>query len=691
MSLPEGGARVRPESPPPPPAALARSCGLSDFGCAALIAAACLAAAVVGQALALPMREAAPLWPAAGVALAAALMQGARIWPAIWLGLFLGSLPFHVFDGNLSQALLLASGGTLQALLGAALTRPLFATPVGLSRQDAVARFLFLAGPLACLLAPTLGVMGLLASGQLAMTQAAGHWLVGWTGDALGVLLVGPLALLAWRRGREALSGGLLRVGLPLAVTAVLLTLLLVILGHLEEGRLRDQQAQRMAVVADRAFSRLPAAVESLRGVERFFAASEAVSKSEFALYTRAISRREGLISLDWSPRVPTDGLAAFEAEARREQGAGYHVFELDDTGKAAPLTSRPVHFPVRYSAPSNGRADVLGLDHAFQEERRSAMSRAIASGEVEAADLVPLLRTPRRALLVFVPAFRTNPAAADAEAGDSLAGFVVGVFDVETLFAPLARAAARAGFAFRVRDVTAGSPERTLAGSQNVDARAPWWRETGFAGRAWRLEMWNAGPAWRPGASIESRVALTLSVLAGFLVAFTTLGAAGRATATTLEVAERTAELRHELAARQAAEAALRESEQSLEITLHSIGDAVLATDVEGRVSRMNPVAERLTGWPLAEAWGRPVGEVFRIICEDTGLPADNPVDAVLRSGEIHGLANHTALIARDGGERAIADSAAPIRDADGRLHGVVLVFHDIEQIGRASCRERV
>ena len=131
----------------------------------------------------------------------------------------------------------------------------------------------------------------------------------------------------------------------------------------------------------------------------------------------------------------------------------------------------------------------------------------------------------------------------------------------------------------------------------------------------------------------------------------------------------------------RQRAEEALRRSEESLAVTLHSIGDAVLATDREGCVTRMNPVAERLMGWTQAEALGQPVAEVFHIINETTRAPSVIPVEKVLTTGEIHGLANHTILIARDGTERPIADSAAPIRGKDGRILGVVLVFRDVSK----------
>ena len=135
---------------------------------------------------------------------------------------------------------------------------------------------------------------------------------------------------------------------------------------------------------------------------------------------------------------------------------------------------------------------------------------------------------------------------------------------------------------------------------------------------------------------------------------------------------------IHRDFARRQRAEAALRESEESLSTTLSSIGDAVLATDTQGCVTRMNPVAERLTGWPFAEARGRPVGEVFRIVNEHTRAPAEMPVARVLATGTVQGLANHTLLLARNGAEHPIADSASPLRDATGLVTGVVLVFRD-------------
>lgn len=124
-----------------------------------------------------------------------------------------------------------------------------------------------------------------------------------------------------------------------------------------------------------------------------------------------------------------------------------------------------------------------------------------------------------------------------------------------------------------------------------------------------------------------------------------------------------------------------LRLSEENLAITLNSIGDAVIATDADGLVSRMNPTAELLTGWPLKEARGRPLQEIFRIIHTRTRTPAPDPVALVKMQGQAIGLTSQTTLLARDGSEYQIFDSAAPIRNANGHLMGIVMVFSDVTE----------
>jgi PAS domain S-box-containing protein len=132
--------------------------------------------------------------------------------------------------------------------------------------------------------------------------------------------------------------------------------------------------------------------------------------------------------------------------------------------------------------------------------------------------------------------------------------------------------------------------------------------------------------------------------------------------------------------------EQALRESEEKLRVTLTSIGDAVIATDAAGCITFMNSAAAHLTGWEVDEAQGRAIDEVFRIINEQTRKPAEDILRRVLEEGCVAALANHTALVTRDGQEIPIEDSAAPIRDRSGKVLGVVLVFHDVTEQRRAQ-----
>jgi PAS domain S-box-containing protein len=136
-----------------------------------------------------------------------------------------------------------------------------------------------------------------------------------------------------------------------------------------------------------------------------------------------------------------------------------------------------------------------------------------------------------------------------------------------------------------------------------------------------------------------------------------------------------------HDITERMRAEEALRQQHEWLRVTLSSIGDAVIATDTEGRVTYLNPTAESITGWSASKASGRRVEEVFTIVNEKTGEPAPDPLSKALHEGVMVGLAADTVLVAQDGTLRAIEDSAAPIKDASGNITGAVMVFRDVTE----------
>ncbi|MBN8625183.1 MAG: PAS domain-containing protein [Planctomycetes bacterium] len=147
---------------------------------------------------------------------------------------------------------------------------------------------------------------------------------------------------------------------------------------------------------------------------------------------------------------------------------------------------------------------------------------------------------------------------------------------------------------------------------------------------------------------------------------------------------------VRERTAATEAANAKLSAERELLRTTLASIGDGVIVTDADGRVTFLNGVAELLTGWSNAAASGQPLTTVFNIVNEETRLEVENPAARALREGVVVGLANHTVLIAKDGQERCIDDSAAPIRTNAGEVVGCVLVFRDISDRKQAEQESR-
>ncbi len=136
-----------------------------------------------------------------------------------------------------------------------------------------------------------------------------------------------------------------------------------------------------------------------------------------------------------------------------------------------------------------------------------------------------------------------------------------------------------------------------------------------------------------------------------------------------------------HDITERKKAETELFQEKEQLKVTLHSIGDGVITTDIDGRVTLINEIAQELTGWSFEEAVGQQLSSVFYIVDEETNQVCENPVQKALITGRVIELANNTILVSKNGTKRFISDSGAPIRDRDGKVFGVVLVFRDVTE----------
>lgn len=520
---------------------------------AAFVGLAYWAAAFFGHLLALPPGYVSPLWPATGVALAGLLVCGNRCWPGLWCG----SMAFNTWldpsASGLALASLIATGTSIQAIVGTRLTRHIFKSPMPMVRDREVRHFLLLAGPLACLISATIGVAALHGFGRLVPTNVFHQWLAWWSGDSLGVLLFAPLALIAWpgKRVYRPRHGG--RIALQLLITATLLAGGHLGLNYVEENQARSLITLKMEKTYEKAFLPQQGAVEPLLGIRSFFIASERVTEQEFGSYTGYALNKPGILSLQWAPWVGRTERTVFEASGRR-QSSDFRISEYRAGNAPVPAANRDVYFPVRYMAPVDAPPVVPGYDLGSHPILRAAMERARYTGGAVATEPLPLFQTGLKGVLVFVPVYR-------GKAGDSeplppqrfrgIEGFVVGVFDIEAFFAPLVRVAGERQFNVRADDI---APDRTilpLVGKPLAEDGLRWQKEVEFAGRRWRLEMQPAGVYWLPGTSLPAQFFLGLSVVVAFLMTFSLLANAGHTAAVTAEVANRTADLKRELRAR--------------------------------------------------------------------------------------------------------------------------------------------
>ena len=680
----------------------------------------CVAVAyfVVGWAgllLVIPPGYATAIWPAAGIAVGALIRYGYRLWPGVLLGSFLVNL----FTGNdlaalpgpttgVWVALGIGAGAAAHAVIAACFGRRVLARDPGLVRARSICLLLGLAGPLAGMVSATWGVGMLWAAGAVPPGELAFNWATWWVGDTVGVVLVTPLVLIFLSRQRAAWSRRRVAVTVPLALALVAAIAGYVLASNQELARIK-LEFERSAVGLGNNFERqLGRYIETLEALKRHINTSHHIDRASFRTFVSpTLEELPGLLAVGWNPVVAGEELPFFEASARAEGISNFQVRQRNAAGDLVPATPRPVHVAVRYIVPLAGNEAAVGFDVYSNAARRAALDEARDSGRPVATARILLVQEKRKRAggLVFVPTY-TDPEEPEtlAERRRALIGYSTGVLRFRDAVAVAVKHLGTGDLDVRVYDDSDSGHDTALvamrigADGDSTDLAADagpgrsglaWSRRIDFAGRDWRLEV-APGPAYLGG----QRSLLPWGVLAAGLAFVSLLGAfllilTGRAIRDADradELADLNAALKVSIDEHRRAERALNVEKDRALVTLHSIGDGVITTASDGTIEYLNPVAEALTGWKDLDARGLPLAEVFCIINEETREPAKDPVQRCRSEGRVIGLENHTLLISRSGREHAIQDSAAPIRDRDGRMLGVILVFHDVTETRRMA-----
>ncbi len=658
----------------------------------ALVYAAVGAAALL---LAGPPGYASPLFPSAGIALAAVIVYGRVALPGVFLGALVVNLSLGAIRGQVGWALLplplvIALGSVLQAWAGAWVVHRTVGPNPSLNSPKDIASAGLLGGLLACTISASVATVALLASGTLPGAAAVSNWLTWWSGDTLGVLITAPIVMTLIGRPSEDWKPRRWTLGLPMLLGLGLVALALAETSRLEQARQRVSFEREVDRLSAQAQSRLQSAVFALQAIEGAARANGGLDKESLVHATRWwLEQPLHLRAAGYSVRVSLDRLPAFEAAARQQGPASYRVFDRDQ-GQARAELGEVV--AIRYIEPESSNAGAVGVNALSIPAARAAIAEARRLGTpVATAGFVLTQASGDETGVVVYQALYAGAPAGEVARQAQFQGVVFVTLSPGSALADL-QSNGPVPLQWCLVDAAPQVTRPRLAGPAGCELRSHAahaetdWRALKLAGREYEFRVW-ADPVPLAAAMDESTWLLSLSgLVAAALLGALLLTITGGNRRTELAVRAGTEELRGQVAERQLAENALRESNERMRSILDAVPLGVLFMDPQGYVIESNRRFCEMTQQTAAQLLGRSIAEL--VDAEDAALirrlrrnllkDADVKVDATIR------------LHAGPAKQSTVRVSGNALRDAQGRVVRMVVVLEDITEHLRLQASER-
>ena len=458
----------------------------------------------IGMKMAVPPGYASPLWPPAGIALSGLLIWGRRLWPGVLLGaianqlLAISEYSEHITLVTFGTSFLIACASTLQALAAACLVAK-WVQP-GLSRLDeprSIVIFFVIAGPLSCLIAATIGISTLLLCNVIPLISAMSSWWNWWVGDSLGVLIITPLSFCLFGKPRELWRPRCLSVALPLLGTLLALVAIFTTVFRAEQSRVQtvfNSQAIGLEMLfVDYAHDILDSALV----LQDFYRGSAKVQRHEFTVFSQSIlTRHPEIQALEWLPRVPYQGLRAFEKQVRAEGFPGFRVTERDRDGAAVAVQKREEYFPILFVEPMAGNEQAFGLDSSSNPISGQSKQFARNSRQPSASQRLRLMQRndpdPDPGVLISIPVFKEPTQTNQTDFTGFVSAVVLPARIAEIAFREMKTEA----IGITLTDLSA-PPEQNLLYAKPVKKQLgqnyrlkSWQYDFPFADRTWRIDI---------------------------------------------------------------------------------------------------------------------------------------------------------------------------------------------------------
>ena len=654
-------------------------------------------AAKLALLLAIPPGYASPLYPPAGLALAAVLVYGRQALPGLLLGSLLLNLPLAGSARGLSPMLapwlplVPALGATLQAALGAWLVTRRVQQPLTLSEPRDIARFFLYGALLSCCVNASVSTLALAWAGVVPTEALALTWWTWWGGDALGVLIATPVALTLIGLPRDDWRHRRTTVALPLLVSTALLALATVMIGRGDLQRAQGGFERDANAAAASLRFQIHDALQALQAMEGLFVGSELVTAEEFKAAAQPwLKDSTSLRALGYSDRVQRRQLAGYQADVERSDQRRYQVFDRSAPAESAVPENDDPMVVVRYIEPMAGNDAVLGLNSRSVPAARAAIDQSVAQGQASASSgfWIGQPQDDQTGVVIYRPLYLGQPAQTAQARQSAFRGVVFATLHLPQLMSQAMRDAPPY-LGWCLLDLNPRAARRPLAGApgcieqlaQATDPRALLRQDHVFsvAGQQWQLRL--SSPAALVPDSGQSNAWLfsTAGLSCAALLAALLLTVTGRTRRIETAVAERTADLQHEMAERARTESALRQSEQRFRnIFDHApVGIAIAALD--GRITEANPRLWEMLGH-AAPASGQPVPVPVPVLMAEQPETLSSWLPALL-AGQTSKLHHRSRLAHANGSALWVQVNWSVLRDAQGRPLQLVAVAEDITE----------
>ena len=644
--------------------------------------------------LAIPPGYASPLYPSAGLALAATLVYGLRILPGVALGALAVNVPVTPLRGlaDLSALwlpLITALGAALQAGVGTALVRWRVRGPLLLGEPRDVAAFCLLGGLLACTINASLSTLALSVAGVVQPGARAFNWWTWWGGDTLGVLIGAPIALTLIGQPRADWAARRISLGLPLLMATALLAAATTLVTRRDTERSQHTFTRDAATLGATLDSEMRQSLYALEAIHGLFIGSDEVSDDEMQRVAATwLALPIQLQALGFSQRVARSDLARFEARVARQLGRSYQVFDRSDRAAADPDV-----VAIRFVEPTASNQAALGLNALSVPAARDAIQRsarddkpAATAGfrltqERENQAGVVVYRALYRAASGTLPQDSNSGQPPPAQRAAALSGVVFVSLRMQQSVAAALRGAP-AYLRWCLMEQTAdGTGRNRLAGTDGCNTAAPaalhHERPIDFAGQRWLLrvdaELGNVPDAGFANAWLFSFVGLLSAAMLAALLLLVT----GRTRRIEAAVDARTRDLQREVAERQRADSALRESEQRFRNIFDQAPIGIIYTDLAGRVRDANPKLREMIGYSVDELALHTLGELTH---DDDRTETALDLARLLQGG-LPMVQRRSRLRRGDGQTLWVHMNLSALRGPDGQPQRLVAVVEDITE----------